>query len=480
MYFTLLLCIAILIPSCLPSATPSQVSSNNKRASTSTCLNAASSRNCWNGNYSIDTDSEEAWPNTGVVVTTMSPDGTPRWMLVVSGTYPGPYHYCNVSIHYHGIVQTNTNTMDGVNGITECPIPPGSSTVYKFLATQHGTSWYHSHHAAQYGDGVLGSISTCEEGLFSVSKGPPKADNGLINGTNRNRHKTAGVYNQVWGLVPGAEYRLQIINTSVDNHFQVTLDSHSFQVVQTDFVPIQSYTTNTIFIAIGQRYDVIITADQTPSNYWFRAIVPKPPTQKGFGCGQNANNGSINAIFSYQGVESSEPDPKSFLIPQSCEDETQLVSWYEKSVPENEFSILELPYANAWTFWIIKNAAAIPHPIHLHGHDFCILGQENGVNFTDKSSLNFANPARRDVAMLPALGYLVIAFVTDNPGAWLLHCHITFHVGEGLALQFLEQESEIAQRVDLSTVDAGCKRWDTWYSTERVDNAWNTEFDSGI
>ncbi|KAF7909066.1 hypothetical protein BELL_0043g00250 [Botrytis elliptica] len=479
MSFTLLLCIAILIPACLPSALPSKVSSNNKRISTPTCLNAASSRNCWNGNYSIDTNSEEAWPNTGVVVAytltitnqTMSPDGTPRWMLVVNGTYPGPTITANwgdtleitvvnqiitdgVSIHWHGIVQKNTNTMDGVNGITECPIPPGSSKVYKFLATQHGTSWYHSHHAAQYGDGVLvlGSIvingpaslnydydlgplpitdfyykSTYEEGLLSVSKGPPKADNGLINGTNRNPHKTAGVYNQVSGLVPGAKYRLRIINTSIDNHFQVTLDSHSFQVIQTDFVPIQPYTTNTIFIAIGQRYDVIITADQTPSNYWFRAIVPKPPTQKGFGCGQNANNGSINAIFSYQGVELSEPNSKSFLIPQSCEDETQLVSWNEKSVPENEFvwptaqelivtgpgsnslpkapapyvwsindtymetewdkptlqyvaqgnknynvhqSIIELPDANVWTFWIIKNAAAIPHPIHLHGHDF--------------------------------------------------------------------------------------------------------------
>ncbi|TGO62391.1 hypothetical protein BCON_0020g00640 [Botryotinia convoluta] len=94
----MLLCIAILIPSCLPSAIPSQALSNNKRTSTSNCLNAALSRNCWNGNYSIDTDSEEAWPNTGVVVAytltitnqTMSPDGTPRWMLVVNGTYPGP------------------------------------------------------------------------------------------------------------------------------------------------------------------------------------------------------------------------------------------------------------------------------------------------------------------------------------------------------------------------------------------------------
>ncbi|TGO81704.1 hypothetical protein BPOR_1046g00020 [Botrytis porri] len=238
-----------------------------------------------------------------------------------------------VSMHWHGIVQKESNTMDCVNGITECPITPGSSKIYKFLATQHGTSWYQSHHAAQYGDGVLGSIvingpaslnydydlgplpitdfyykSTYEEGLLSVTKDPPKADNGLINGTNRNPHKTAGAYNHVSGPVPGAKYRLRIINTNY----------HSFQVIQTDFVPIQPYVTNTIFIAIGQRYNAIITADQTPSNDRFSAIVPRPPTQKGFGCGQNANNGSINAIFSYQAAKTR-------------------VSWHEKSVPEHEF-----------------------------------------------------------------------------------------------------------------------------------------------
>ncbi|TEY57555.1 hypothetical protein BOTCAL_0214g00020 [Botryotinia calthae] len=535
MFFIVLLCAAILIPSCLPFAIPRQAVSNNKRSSASTCLNAASSRNCWD-------DTEEAWPDTGVVVAytltitnqTMSPDGTPRWMLVVNGTYPSPtitasefflmwlsfssamsaYLFIDwvdtleitvvsqiitdgVSMHWHGIVQKNTNTMDGN---------------VQFHRVRLNSTSFSQPSMVRLGITHIMQPNMVME-FLKVFRGPSKADNGLINGTNRNPQKTAGVYNQVSGLVPGAKYRLRIINTSLDNNFPVTLDSHNFQLIQSDFVPIQPYTTKTIFIAIGQRYDVIITADQVPSNYWFRAIVPKPPTQKGFGCGQNANNGSIN------------PTSKSFLIPQSCEDETQLVAWHEKAVSKDEFmwptaqelivtgpesnsvpkapapyiwsindtymeiewdkptrqyviqgnksynvhqNIIELPDANVWTFWIIKNAAAIPHPIHLHGHDFYILGQENSVNFTNKSSLNFANPARRDVAMLPALGYL------------LLHCHIAFHVGEGLALQFLERESEIAQRVDLSTVDAGCKMWDAWYNTERVDNAWNTEFDSGI
>lgn len=48
--------------------------------------------------------------------------------------------------------------MDGVPGITECPLAPGESKTYSFQATQYGTSWYHSHFSGQYGDGVLGPI----------------------------------------------------------------------------------------------------------------------------------------------------------------------------------------------------------------------------------------------------------------------------------------------------------------------------------
>ena len=47
---------------------------------------------------------------------------------------------------------------DGANGVTECPIAPGTTRTYQFLATQHGSSWYHSHHSSQYGEGVVGLI----------------------------------------------------------------------------------------------------------------------------------------------------------------------------------------------------------------------------------------------------------------------------------------------------------------------------------
>jgi FtsP/CotA-like multicopper oxidase with cupredoxin domain len=48
--------------------------------------------------------------------------------------------------------------MDGVGGITECPIAYNETRTYTFKATQFGTSWYHSHYSVQYSDGLVGGI----------------------------------------------------------------------------------------------------------------------------------------------------------------------------------------------------------------------------------------------------------------------------------------------------------------------------------
>jgi hypothetical protein len=99
---------------------------------------------------------------------------------------------------------------------------------------------------------------------------------------------------------------------------------------------------------------------------------------------------------------------------------------------------------DAWVYFVIQNEFFAPHPLHLHGHDFSLLGQGQGP-FTPSlaSSLNFDSPARRDTAMLAGQGYTVIGFLTDNPGAWLLHCHIAWHASGGLSMQFVERPNDI-------------------------------------
>jgi hypothetical protein len=60
------------------------------------------------------------------------------------------------------------------------------------------------------------------------------------------------------------------------------------------------------------------------------------------------------------------------------------------------------------------------HPIHLHGHDFALLSQEDKPFDPTTAVIKRDNPPRRDVALLPLNGYLLIAFKADNPGKSLI------------------------------------------------------------
>lgn len=137
-------------------------------------------------------------------------------------------------------------------------------------------------------------------------------------------------------------------------------------------------------------------------------------------------------------------------------------------------AVIELPNANEWVYMVVETSLAVPHPIHLHGHDFYVIAQGTG-SYSSSTTLNLENPPRRDTAMLPASGYLVMAFETDNPGIWLMHCHIGWHTSEGFALQFIERYSEIAGLTDSDRLSEGCENWELFQSTAEIEQE-----DSGV
>ena len=205
----------------------------------------------------------------------------------------------------------------------------------------------------QYGDGVLGAIvingpSTANydedlgpmpitdwyyQGLGARSylnarvpgRAVTTADNGLINGTMVSPDGKAGRYG-VTKMQHGKRYRLRLINVSVDNSFMVSLDGHPFEVVTADLVPIHPTTQNWIFLGIGQRHDVIITANQTGGSWWFRAEAPDR-------CGTNANNGNIKSIFRYENATSALPTSTATPYTPQCAATYPLVPFWDSFVP---------------------------------------------------------------------------------------------------------------------------------------------------
>lgn len=107
---------------------------------------------------------------------------------------------------------------------------------------------------------------------------------------------------------------------------------------------------------------------------------------------------------------------------------------------------------------------------HKKGHDF--LGRSGAVAnpldaeaaqrqaVFDPARLRGANPVRRDSTVLPAWGWLALAFRTDNPGAWIMHCHIAFHASQGLSVDFLELADQIPAAMDLAAgLAPNCDAW---------------------
>ncbi|KAF2203618.1 hypothetical protein GQ43DRAFT_411263 [Delitschia confertaspora ATCC 74209] len=493
--------------------------------------------------------------------TTITPDGVSRTALVVNGQMPGPAIEANwgdtiivtvnnkltdngTSIHFHGIRQFNSNQYDGVPSITQCPIAPGESMTYRWIADSYGTSWYHSHFALQTWMGVFGPIiihgptakgydvdagtvmlqdwsHKTVDSLFPAAQkngtgGPQIMDNGLINGMNTwgsesAANSTGRRFEWDATVVPGQTYLLRIVNAAIQSTYKFYIDGHTLEVISMDFTPIKPYKTKILKISIGQRYEVLVKADQPVGDYWMRSDNQNA-------CGAVTTQAKdIKGIIRYVGSAGGTPTSTAYSYTDECTDEPMIslapilslsptnkaleidynvtfgvndknmFKWYlENSTFESKYSsptllsflenstahtvsnnlFLDLPNAGEWIYIVLESALNLPHPIHLHGHDFFIMAQGSGT-YSPSTPLQFKNPPRRDTALMPGGGFLVIAFVTENPGAWLLHCHIGWHQSMGFALQILEMKGEIrgvseGVKGSVGVMQDVCEKWRNW------------------
>ena len=466
------------------------------------------------------------------------------------------------TVHWHGIRQLHTNEMDGVNGVTQCPIATNDTFTYHFKALQYGHTWYHSHYSLQYPDGVAGPLlihgptsadydfefdpifindwshnSAFSDFHHELVAGPPLMQSILLGGhghytcpntTDPNCIGGDSIFTRV--VTEGKRYLLHLINASTASQFVFSIDGHILEVITADLVPIQPYKTESVLIGIGQRYSVIVTADALTNyppapngNYWIRTVLAE-------GCGNIEQSNPLTGILRYSSSSTALPQSNPWNFPTKCSDEPYeslipIVEWSVGQHPANnvtedtfeagisnqkfhgnvnrwdltdtplwldfsspsilnlhnktwnpEYCIVDYNYDDEWVYLVVtgkpafvgppsKATIAAAHPIHLHGHDFAILAQSEDTydEKTSPNTFNFKNPPRRDVALLPAGGYLAIAFKSDNPGVWLLHCHIAWHASSGLALEILERQKDIIPTIgSLDATKRTCNNWTIW------------------
>ncbi|KAK1716255.1 multicopper oxidase [Colletotrichum lupini] len=261
-----------------------------------------------------------------------NPDGIFRPMMLINNQFPGPLIECNegdtivvhvrneaanaTAIHFHGMYQNGTNSMDGTVGVTQCPIAPNATFTYRFtVENQSGTYWHHAHHSNQASDGLVGPLvvhprknqgtrdqystdrvvmisdhyhNTSAELLMDYLQSDqeneePVPSSGLINGRNYRdcadfdgwscqNEKSRISSLETFSLAPNERHRLRFINTGAFAEFQIEIDEHPLYITEVDGTDVRPEPFHRLNILPAQRYSVVLETNLTTANsFWLRA-----------------------------------------------------------------------------------------------------------------------------------------------------------------------------------------------------------------
>ena len=292
---------------------------------------------------------------------------------------------------------------------------------------------------------------------------------------------------------PGKTYLIRFINIAAFAAQYVWIDGHSFRIVEVDGVWTEEAEADLIYVSAAQRYSVLLTTkDDTSSNFAIHGAMDQDLFDK-FPEGLDPN------VTSYLVYNPSAPMPSPSLLDEYNEfDDYTLVPYDREALLENPDYSFKLDvkmdnlgdginYAfmndityvrqkvpsiytvlttgddasnpvvygvNTNTFVlehnqvievVLNNHDPGKHPFHLHGHNFqCVArGEENSNDYNPANVTLPATPMRRDTWVVRPNGHIVMRFRADNPGVWLYHCHIEWHVDSGLTATFIEVRNSV-------------------------------------
>ncbi|KAG1874307.1 laccase [Suillus subluteus] len=435
----------------------------------------------------------------------------------------------STSVHWHGIKQYGSAEMDGTAMVTQCPIASENWFMYEFTpVNQTGSFWYHSHFQLQYCEGLRGALVIYDPmdpylGMYDVDNettiitlmdwyhvnaydvafGENPAST-LINGVGRYEYGPP-VPLSVVTVVAGTRYRIRLMNMACRSNFVFTIDNHVFTVIEADSDLTIPLEVDSIQILAGQRYSFILVANQPVDNYWIHAL---PNYDTTFAGGLNSAilryvgapdiapivrywnttnpllEQNLHALEDPAAPGGSEPADVAINLESVWDDNFRfLINGYSYTPPSTPVLLQILngnldtsdldPYGSIYTLPANKTielsvpggSPEFPHPFHLHGHTFSV------VRSAGSDTYNYDNPVRRDTTSNgdSSSDNVTIRFRTDNPGPWFFHCHIDFHLAEGMAVIFAEDTKDIASHVNASsTWKQLCSTYDALPPTARA------------
>ena len=126
----------------------------------------------------------------------------------------------------------------------------------------------------------------------------------------------------------GKRYRFRIVGASCDPWFNFTIDGHPMTVIETDGVGTEPLVVDSLPVFAGQRYSVVVTANQTVGNYWIRTTPNHP--------GETLNGKQSTAILRYAGASEQDPTTEHgpYVLPYNESNVHPLISPGAPGIPE--------------------------------------------------------------------------------------------------------------------------------------------------
>ena len=328
-----------------------------------------------------------------------------------------------VSIHWHGVVLPCSQ--DGVPGVTQDAVWPGESFTYEFVARHPGTYWYHSHQQSseQATKGLIGRlIVEPREQTYAVDR-----DYAVTLQKLNNYQLTNG---QTGGLAleaePGETVRLRLVN-AFNRVQRMGVAGTDFRVIAMDGQDLNEPTLlkeQWIAIGGGQRYDILFTMPEggqvqvysRDESEWSMMLGKGPAPQK-------LDKKAPMFDFTTYGMPLEDGITADMPFDRTYDLKLGGAEINGKRFHEIPPIIVK---EGEWIKVRLEHQSGSEHPMHLHGHLFKIL-KKNGQPLT-------GSPVYVDSVMVDKNETYEIAFLADNPGLWMEHCHNLNHAANGMTM----------------------------------------------
>jgi FtsP/CotA-like multicopper oxidase with cupredoxin domain len=380
------------------------------------------------------------------------------------------------TVHWHGV--RLPNAMDGVPGLTQAPIRPGESFVYEFTPPDAGTFWYHPHANSleQLGRGLAGALIVEESSPVAVDRDlvwmltdwrlapdgalSPSFGNGMeaaMSGHVGNVVTLNGSVSGDQSVKAGERLRLRLINGALARMMALRFEGHRPLIVALDGQPCDPHEPEDGRLLLGpaMRIDVILDMQGKPGRRYrviddFYDGLSYTLTELVYAAGAPMRAHPLAASLALPRNPLPEPD-----LAHAERHDIKLqggmmgggmmmglggmngmaspgmdggAAWAINGMSMTGDGQKDMPPLLTFkrgrsVLLTMRNQTAWWHPMHLHGHSFRVLTR-NGAPVPHRQW--------QDTVLLAPKDTVECAFVADNPGDWMLHCHVMNHQVAGL------------------------------------------------